>query len=350
MKNRKRIIMAGLGIALVVATFVFLLPKIADYEDVWAVVKNLSWEWVVALLAVTAVNLATFAPPWMAALPGLRFIQALELTQASTAVSIVVPGGPAAGMATSFTMLQSSGFRRSHITRALTLTALWNQFLNFLYPVLAVFALTISGEGEKTALLATAAFVGVAALGVGVTGFVLALTSGRLAHDVGNLAARLASWALAKLRRGPVGWGGESFERFRNSAGELVRKRWHFLTLASLAGSLSVFAVLLVSLRALDVPASQVTLTEAFAAWALARLLGSIPITPGGIGVVELVLTSTLVAFGGNNAGVVAAVLVFRFLTMVPTIGLGLIVAGTWRRHARAAAAAEPVGTSGTPV
>jgi putative heme transporter len=342
-KNRKRILLAALGIGLVVATFFFLLPKIADYEDVWDVVQDLSWPWIVALLAATALNLVTFAPPWMAALPGLRFIQALELTQASTAVSMVVPGGPAAGMATSFTMLQRSGFKRRNITRALTLTALWNQFLNFLYPVVAVFALTISGEGEKTALLATAAFIGVAALGVGITGFVLALTSGRLAHDVGNLAARLASWAMGKLRRGPVGWGGESFERFRNSAGELVRKRWHLLTLASLAGSLSVFAVLLVSLRALDVAASQVSLSEAFAAWALARLLGSIPITPGGIGVVELALTSTLVAFGGNNAGVVAAVLVFRFLTMVPTLVFGLVVAGTWRRHARAAAA-QPVG------
>jgi uncharacterized protein (TIRG00374 family) len=92
------------------------------------------------------------------------------------------------------------------------------------------------------------------------------------------------------------------------------------------------------------VAASQVSLSEAFAAWALARLLGSIPITPGGIGVVELALTSTLVAFGGNNAGVVAAVLVFRFLTMVPTLVFGLVVAGTWRRHARAAAA-QPVGT-----
>ena len=58
----------------------------------------------------TAVNLVTFAPPWMVRCPGLRFFQALELTQASTALSMVVPGGPAAGMATSFTMLQRWGF------------------------------------------------------------------------------------------------------------------------------------------------------------------------------------------------------------------------------------------------
>ena len=72
---------------------------------------------------------------------------------------------------------------------------------------------------------------------------------------------------------------------------------------------------------------------EAFAAWALVRLIGSIPITPGGVGVVELGLTGALVGFGGQNAEVVAAVLVFRALTVVPTLVLGLIAAGlTWRR------------------
>ena len=72
---------------------------------------------------------------------------------------------------------------------------------------------------------------------------------------------------------------------------------------------------------------------EAFAAWSLVRLLGSIPITPGGLGIVEVGLTTALVGFGGNNAEVVAAVLVYRFLTIVPTLVLGLLAGATWRRH-----------------
>ena len=134
------------------------------------------------------------------------------------------------------------------------------------------------------------------------------------------------------FRREPVTWSGGSFERFRIDVVDLLTRRWHLLTLATLAGSLSVFMVLLVSLRALQVPAAEVSAVEAFAAWALARILGSIPITPGGIGVVELSLTATLIGFGGNNAGVVAAVLVFRFLTMVPTLVLGTVAAAFWRR------------------
>ena len=121
--------------------------------------------------------------------------------------------------------------------------------------------------------------------------------------------------------------------RFRKETMGLLRRRWHVLTLATLAGHLSVFAVLLVSLRVLDVPASDVTWIEAFAAWSVIRVLGSLPITPGGLGIVELGLTSLLVGFGGGQAEVVAAVLVYRFLTIVPTLLLGMAAAATWRRH-----------------
>jgi hypothetical protein len=119
----------------------------------------------------------------------------------------------------------------------------------------------------------------------------------------------------------------------------LVHEYAHILTLATLAGQLSVFLVLLASLRALGVDSAEVSVVEAFAGWSLARLLGSIPITPGGLGVVELGMTTALTGFGGNNAGVVAAVLVYRFLTIVPTLVLGGVAAGTWRRHRPAAPA-----------
>jgi uncharacterized protein (TIRG00374 family) len=341
--NRKllrRGALGALGLAIAVSTFVFFLPTIADYGDVWDVVKELSWQWALVLAAATALNLATFAPPWMVALPGLNFIRAMELTQASTALSIVAPGGAAVGAAGAYGMLRRWGFQARAFTRAVTLTGLWNQFLNLSFPIVAVFLLAITGA--QTAALATVAFVGVAVLGVVLAAFGTILVSNRLARDLGDLIARLTSGVLAKLGRGPVAWGGASFERFRRDAGEFLARRWHVLTLAALAGSLTVFLLLVLSLRAFDVPSSEVSLVEAFAAWSLARIIGSIPITPGGIGIIELGLTGALVGFGGNNAGVVAAVLVYRFLTMVPTLVLGLIAAFSSRRYRRAAPA-DPV-------
>jgi uncharacterized protein (TIRG00374 family) len=325
----KRMLLGAVGVLVVVVTFAYFLPRIADYRDVWAVVKELSWGWFAALLAATALNIATFAPPWIVLLPGLRFWPALLMTQMSTALSLVMPAGAAVGIAGSYAMLRRKGFPGPAVGRAVTLVSLWNQLANLFYPIVALFLVT--AVGQETALLATAAFIGVAVFGVVVAGLVLVLYSNRMARDLGDIAAQVTSWAMGKLRRRPVTWSGENFEHFRLEAVDLLKRRWHLLTLATLAGSLTVFGVLLVSLRALQVSAEQVSVVEAFAAWALARLLGSIPITPGGIGVVELSLTATLIGFGGPNAGVVAAVLVFRFLTMVPTLVIGLLATPSLR-------------------
>jgi uncharacterized membrane protein YbhN (UPF0104 family) len=332
-RSRRRLLAGLLAALFVLATFAYFLPKIADYRDVWDVLQGLSWQWAIALAGVTVLNLLTFAPPWLAALPGISFRQAFALTQMATALALVVPGGAAVGIAGSYGILRRWGFPRRAIGRAVTLVSLWNQFANLSYPIIAIFLLTV--EGGDSPLLATAAFVGAAVLGIAVAALAAVLASERAATDIGDLAARMLTWARAKLGRHPVTWGGPSFERFRAEAVDLLARRWHVLTLATYAGTLTVFLVLLVALRALGVPASEVTVVEAFAAWSLARLLGTIPITPGGIGVIELSLTAALVGFGGNNAGVVAAVLVYRFLTMVPTIALGLAATSLLNREAR---------------
>ena len=162
--------------------------------------------------------------------------------------------------------------------------------------------------------------------------FAVGLSSARLARKVGDRAARFVSWAKGIIGKAPVKWRGESFVRFRDETIGLIRRRWAFLTVATLAGHLTVFVVLLASVRAVGIPSTEVSIVEAFAAWALARVLGSIPLTPGGVGFVELGLTGALVAFGASNDEAVAATLIYRFLTVVPTLVFGLLAArrGTW--------------------
>ena len=140
-------------------------------------------------------------------------------------------------------------------------------------------------------------------------------------------------------------WGGASFARFRSRALGLLRRRWHVITVATLAGHLTVFVLLLVCLRVTGVSDAEVTATEAFAAWALVRILGAIPLTPAGVGIVEVGLTSALVAFGASNAEAVAATLLYRALTVFPTLALGLLAAATWRTHHPG----ESIGSSSDP-
>jgi uncharacterized membrane protein YbhN (UPF0104 family) len=333
--RRRQLIGIGLGLAVVAATFAFVLPRIADYGDVWGVVNELSWRRIGALLLATLLNLVTFAPPWMAVLPGLGFPRAFVLTQASTASTYIAPGGAAVGVGVAYAMLRAWGFAGSWVALAAALTGIWNQFALLGFPIVAVALLTL--QQEQNPLLQTVALIGLAVFAAAAAAFAAALSTPRLARLAGDTAARLANALLGLLRRGPVGWSGESFVRFRNDAIGLLGRRWHVVTLATLAGQLSVFVLFLVSLRVLDVSAHEVSAVEAFAAWSLVRLLGSLPITPGGIGVVEVGLTTALVGFGGANAEVVAAVLVYRFLTIAPTLVLGLAAGAAWRRLGPAA-------------
>jgi uncharacterized protein (TIRG00374 family) len=319
-----------LGIVVVVAVFAFVLPRIADYGQVWGVVKGLTWTQVVVLVAATLLNLVTFAPPWMAALPGLGFARAFVVTQASTASTYIAPGGAAVGIALSYTMFHGWGLPTRSIALAAALTGVWNQLAVLGFPVVALALLTL--QKEQNAALQTVAVIGLAVFVVAVAGFALALSAPQLARRFGDTAARFVNRILASVHRKPVGWTGESFVRFRHEAVGLLARRWHVLTLATLAGQLAVFVVLLVTLRTLGVSADEVSAVEAFAAWSLIRLLGSLPITPGGLGVVEVGLTAALVGFGGDNAEVVAAVLLYRFLTIVPTLVLGLVAGAAWRR------------------
>lgn len=330
-RHRRKILSGGVAFGVVVGVFVLILPRIADYREVWEVVTTLSWQQILALTGAVVLNLITYAPPWMVALPGLRFRQAFVITQASTASTYVAPGGAAPGVAVSFAMLRGWAFESRAVTLAVTLVGVWNQLVLLGFPVIALGLLSLIGE--RNPLLQTVALIGVGIFVAAVGAFALGLSSESLAHRVGDDAARIVTRLLRTIHRGPVRWDGASLARFRADAIGLLQRRWYTLTLATLAGQLTVFGVLLVSLRVLDVPSSEVGLIEVFAAWSVIRLIGSLPITPGGLGIVELGLTSLLVEFGGGRAQVVAAVLVYRVLTIVPTLVLGLLAAATWTRH-----------------
>jgi uncharacterized protein (TIRG00374 family) len=318
-------------VAAVVVVFAFVLPRIADYRDVWDVIQTLGWADGLLLAGATLLNLATFPPPWMAALPGLRYRQAMVMTQASTALSIVSPAGAAVGMAGSYSMLRSWGFPARDVGLAVAVTGVWNQLANLIFPIVALALLTSVDESHPA--VQTAALIGVAALVVVVAAFALGFSSPRHARGIGDLAARVTGWAKRVLRRNPVTWSGETAAGFRARTLGLLRRRWHVLTAATLAGHLTVFVLLLVCLRTAGVSESEVSWVEAFAAWALVRILGALPLTPAGIGFVELGLTGTLVAFGAPNSGAVAATLIYRSLTVFPTLALGLLAAVSWRTH-----------------
>ena len=320
----------GLTVVIIAALIIFL-PQFVSYGDLWDVLKSLSWFELSALAVVSAINILSYGPSLMAALPGIRYRAALSATLAATASTTIAPGGPTVGLGISYLMLRAWGFSRSRITLALGLVTVWTQLATLSFPPIAFVLIWLSGESDP--FLETLSLVGLLLMLIGVGAVFLVFRSASVARTLGDAAAAIASRALRLVRRGPVGWSGVEFARFRADAISLLRERWHWLTVTTYGGHLAVYLVLLVSLRAVGIGGDEVSIAESFAAWSIIRVLGGIPILPNGIGVVEVGLTTALVGFGGDEARVVAAVLVYRFLSVVLPFVAGAIAGALWRRH-----------------
>jgi uncharacterized protein (TIRG00374 family) len=133
---------------------------------------------------------------------------------------------------------------------------------------------------------------------------------------------------------------------FRAGASSLLARRWLRITAAAVASHLALWLVLLACLRASGLGQGQVSWQASLAAFAFVRLVSVLPLTPGGVGVVEAGLTGPLIVGlpPAAAARVAAAVLLYRAVTYLLPIPLGALAYLWWRRthHARRRLIAAP--------
>ena len=335
----RRVLRGALSFAVVAAIFYGLLRD-TDLAEVGRALADMTPLELGGLLLVTLWNTVTYWLVLTSALPGLSLRQAAISSTTSTAVANTVPGGAAFGVVTTSAMYASWGVPAPAIARAVVVTGVWNTFVKLGMPVVALALLAVAGEAG--AGLVGAALAGVAVLAFAVAVFALMLRSEALARQVGSRLATLASRALRLLRRREVGDWGEAAVRFRRDTIGLLHEKWVPLTLATLVSHISLYVVLLVALRDVGVSEQEVSWAEVLGAFAFVRLLTALPITPGGVGVVELGLTAALVVAGGKQAEVVAAVLVVRGLTYLLPVPFGALTYLLWRREGHPDRAGTP--------
>ena len=327
----RRLLAPLFSVALVVAVFVWFLPQFTSLADIWTSVRGMSWGQIALLVVAALWNLVTYQFVMVATMPGMTLRQATVSTQTTTAVSNTVLGGAAISLGLTYAMNSSWGFSRSRTSVMLLVSGMWNNFAKLGLPVFALALLAFSGPPSPGWLVA--GLIGVGALVAVVVLLWLLLRSSAAAAAIGNGAARVATALRKPFGRGPMtGWD-RATTKFRERTVLLLRARWHWITLTTLISHLSLFLVLFLALRLLGVTAEQVSLPEALAVFAFARLLTAIPFTPGGLGVIELALITGLSTAGGPRALVAAAVLVFRALTFVLPILIGLGTYVFWQRN-----------------
>jgi putative heme transporter len=321
LRSRTRLVVRGVvSLALVAVIFSYLLHGI-DPGEVWAEIADMTPLELTGLLVIVVWNLATYALVPVTA--GLSFWRIMMVSQAATAVANTVPTvGTALGTGLTYRMLGSWGYSRSRTTTAMLVSGVWNSLVKLGLPVLALALLALQGNASPKRV--SAALVGIAGLVAAIIVFALLLGSQELAHRFGLWAGRVASRLMGLVGRPSVAGWELATARFRVRTLALLQGRWLPITVATLVSHLSLYLVLLVSLRQVGISDAEVAWVQVLAVFAFARLATAVPFTPGGAGVVEAVLITGLVAAGGEREQVTAAVLVYRGLTWALPILLGV--------------------------
>jgi uncharacterized membrane protein YbhN (UPF0104 family) len=333
-----RIVQIVVSIAIVVGIFVYAIPKFADYSAVWAAITQMTVLEIASLVGVTILNLVTYWPQQTAAMPGLTIAQAAVNNQSSTSIANTLPGGGAIAVGVSYAMYRSWGFPNSAIGLSVLVTGIWNIFMKLGLPIIAIAIL--AATGQSSAGLLVAALIGLVFLLAAIVLFSLMLWKKELARRIGEALGRPVSFLRRVVRKPPVtGWG-EAAVRFRRQTIDLVAKQWVKLTLSTVVSHLCLFFVLLLALRNVGVSTQEISTAQVLAVFAFGRLITALPITPGGVGLIELGYIGGLVLAGRDHADVApevfraqvaAAVLVFRALTFLFQIPLGGVTYLIWR-------------------
>lgn len=327
----KRLIMTVITVVIVVVVFAYILPKFASYKDVFAELAHLSIAQLALVLGAAILNLACAWTMNQAALPGMKNSQAAQLMLSQNLISSTLPLGGAWSVGLGYEIIHSYGFNVSEYSLMLGVSGVWNTFAKLALPVLAVVLLLFTGDVDGHTV--TLAIIGVVTLIVSLGGFGLILWKRSVAERIGSAAEKVVSAILKPFHRGPVTTWSEGLAGFRDQTISVARHRWIALTLLAVFYQVTTFWVYLISLRFSGVPAhgkDSVSWVAAFAVFAVVRVISAIPITPGAVGIAEASYTSLLVAAGGAEPAVIAGVLLFRALTWVMPIPLGLPVYGAW--------------------
>jgi uncharacterized protein (TIRG00374 family) len=246
------------------------------------------------------------------------------------AVSELVPGGAATSAALQFEMLSQEGVPAARAASGMTAASAIVFGTLLLINVLAL-PLVVLGVAVPAKLLSAAWVSALLLLGIALVGY-FAFSGDRFL----TAAGRWTQWIINKLRRRsqPVQDLPERLLAQRTAVAEAVGSNWWQALLAAAGKWLFDYLTLVFALAAVGAHPNGALVLVAYAA---TSLLGQLPLTPGGLGVVEAGLTGTLALIGVNGGDAVLATLAYRLFNYWLYLPAGLVARFLYRRSLRSA-------------
>ena len=331
--DRRKSVIAGIvAVAFLVIVFAKVIPQIGSYSAAMESLSTMRPVDLVLLGGAVLIYLVVYGFPFMASVPGLKYSQAQVVNQSAFTVSNGVPGGGALGLGLQYAQLASYGTTPTAATAGITATGVWSIFITLGLPVMGVVALALSGDDAGNYLLS--GLIGLGILIVMIVVFALILRSEDLARRIGGVAERLVDRVLRRFRPGTQLHLTDMLVKLRTDIVDLVRRRWAAITVAQTGVSLASFLILLVAFRGVE-STSRISMWSVFAAFAISQLGLMVPVTPGGLGTVDAAMIGLLISFGASAGDATAADLLWRAVSYVPQIIIGLLCIFYWRVQVR---------------
>jgi uncharacterized protein (TIRG00374 family) len=332
--RRRRWLRAALQVAVVtiglaVATVV-LRDHVAELSGAAAALGHLRWQWVTLAALAELASIVAYASLQRRLLRaggvavGLGPMTAITL--AGNAIQNSFPGGPAWSAVYAFRQFRDRG--------ADSVLAGWAMFAVAILSDLALVAVALAGLGlaehQAASLDLVSVLVAAPVVVVVIVGVVhRAMASGML----GRLAVPFVRLSQRVFHR-PVGEPSEIVARLVERVGAVTpgRRQWAIATAWSVLNWLFDCACLLIAFPAVHAAIPWRALLLAYGA---GQLAANLPVTPGGLGVVEGSLTIALVVYGGAASSTISAVLLYRLISFWALLAAGWVSWGVlrWRRR-----------------
>jgi hypothetical protein len=326
-----------LFVALVAGVF-GLLPRLGGLRHDAAGLRHARPAFVAAAIVVQAVSLACYAALYRRVLASLgarlRFRVAAEVTLSTFLISHVTPFGSATGTLLNVSTLEAEGIAASTTGEAIGLTSLVS--------TVALIALFGTGLVATAGRHVSATYLRIAGVALVLVLLVLAIAFGVGAHP--GIAERAA--------RRAAGWARHVRPSIDPEKVAQTSKRLVLLARSALTGRAFLesygfaSADLLFDLLSLDLMFLAFRYQPGFGplavAYGAANIASAIPITPGGLGVIEVTLVAITVGFGAPRATAVIAVLGYRVVNYWLPLLPGAVAYLRLRLSVNAAGQARP--------
>lgn len=323
-----------LAVAVVgLATTIGLRGRLPAPQDVLNALASVDYGWILfaALLQIVSIGAFAFQQRRLLNTMGvqLRRGHAFAIILASTALAITVPAGPA--VATAFTVRK---YQHAGATREVAAATV---IVSGLASIGGLALLYVGGGGvivarNPTAFLNWRPMVVVVGLAVLTTAAVLVgRHHSHRSSPCGSGQSGVAGSRVAYYLRAVLNAAGDAWR-----VGAKLRVRdWATAVAYAAVKWLADLMCLTVAARALDQPVGVTTLAGIYLSVQIVR---QVPLTPGGVGVVETALVAGFTTAGASGITAAAAVLIYRLLSCWLIIPVGGIAALVLRRgHGKAA-------------